>query len=184
MDALQALYEKNKEHIVAIGECGIDTHYPDGAENIELQKELFHRQCQLAKDLGLPVVIHSRDDFDSTREVVKNFVDQKIYFHCYGYGKDEISILQEACHQLRVGFCGNVTYPKAQPLRDALLACDLENIVFETDAPYLAPQVLRGKTNEPANVRYIYEYVAELLQMNLPTLAEKIEKNVKRLYSL
>lgn len=84
LSALRLLYEENKEHIVAIGECGIDTHY-DGEKHIELQKELFRRQCELAREFKLPIVIHSRSDFESTWEVVKEFREEKIYFHCFGY---------------------------------------------------------------------------------------------------
>lgn len=104
---------------------------------------MFRMQCELAKELQLPIVIHSRNDFASTFEVIKEFKDEKIYFHCYGYGAEEVKILQEYFPQIWFGFCGNVTYPKAQQLRDALLECNVGNIVFETDAPWLSPQVLR-----------------------------------------
>lgn len=184
IDSLRTLYEENKEYIVAIGECGIDTHYPDGSDNIELQKELFRRQCEFAKEVWLPIVIHSRDDFASTLEVIEEFADQRIYFHCYGYGADEIKILRGKMKRLWIGFCGNVTYPKAQPLRDALLACDMSNIVFETDAPYLSPQKVRWEMNEPAHVKYIYEFVSELKEIDLQELWEKITENVRALYHI
>ena len=85
ISTLRKLYDENKEHIIAIGECGIDTHYPDGSSNIALQKELFKAQCEIAKEFDLPIVIHSRDDFESTFDVIQEFKDEKIYFHCYGY---------------------------------------------------------------------------------------------------
>lgn len=184
MDALKALYEKENTDIVAIGECGIDVHYPDGSENIELQKELFRRQCSLARELRLPIVIHSRDDFASTLEVIREYRDQKIYFHCYGYGAEEIRTLQETFSQLWVGFCGNLTYPKAENLREAIRVCKPENIVLETDAPYLSPQEVRGKTNEPAYVKHIYQYAAEFMKQPLTKFSQGIMENVKRLYGL
>lgn len=184
ISVLRKLYDENKDYIIAIGECGIDTHYPDGSNNIELQKELFRKQCEFAQELWLPIIIHSRDDFASTFEVIKDFKDEKIYFHCYGYGAEEIKILHESFPNLRVWFCGNVTYPKAQPLRDALLACDISNIVFETDAPYLSPQKIRWERNEPANVKYIYVFSAPLLHLTETQLQHQIEKNVEKLYNL
>lgn len=85
---------------------------------------------------------------------------------------------------LRIGFCGNITYPKAQNIRDALAACELKNIVFETDAPYLAPQGLRGQTNEPMNVKYIYEHAAQQLSIPLDELNDIVTRNVKALYNI
>lgn len=129
-------------------------------------------------------MIHSRDDFASTLEVIKDFAEQKIYFHCYGYGAEEIKILQNMFPNLWVGFCANVTYPKAQNIRDALAACEMKNIVFETDAPYLSPQGMRGETNEPTNVKYIYEHAAEQLRTPLAELADIVSVNVKSLYNM
>jgi len=138
----------------------------------------------LAKELQLPIVIHSRDDFASTWDVIKNYKNEKIYFHCRGYGPDEIKILQDYFPQLWIGFCGNISYPKAQLLRDSLYVTCSESIVLETDAPYLAPQQMRGKTNEPANVVYIYEYVATILDIDQQKLQESVAKNTKSLYNI
>jgi len=142
ISSLKDLYTSHHEHIIAIGECGIDTHY-DGDPYIDIQKELFAQQCDLAQELNLPIVIHSRDDFTSTWDVIKNYKNEKIYFHCRGYGPDEVKILQDFFPQLWIGFCGNVSYPKAQVLRDSLYVTRPESIVLETDAPYLAPQAHR-----------------------------------------
>lgn len=179
---LKNLYTNNKEHIVAIGECGIDTHY-DGDPYIDLQKELFAQQCDLAKELDLPIVIHSRDDFASTWDVIRNYKDQKIYFHCRGYGPDEVKVLQDFFPQLWIGFCGNISYPKAQVLRDSLYATRHESIVLETDAPYLAPQKYRGQTNQPAYVVQIYEYVASILSLDIQQLQSTITTNFQNLYN-
>jgi len=101
MQTLRSLITGNESAVVGIGECGIDVHY-DGEKNIPLQQELFRRQCQLAHEMKLPIVIHSRDDFASTLEVIKNFPDDKIYFHCYGYTAEEIRILQKTFQRLRI----------------------------------------------------------------------------------
>lgn len=102
-EKMKSLKTEIKEHsaeMVAVGECGIDVHY-DGDPHIELQKRLFREQCLLAQELHLPIVIHSRSDFESTREVIQDFKDEKIYFHCFGYGPDEVKKLQEYFPQIR-----------------------------------------------------------------------------------
>lgn len=180
LQSLRDLYIQNKEHIVAIGEWWIDTHY-DGDPHIHVQKELFAQQCDLAQELDLPIVIHSRDDFTSTRDVIKNYKNQKIYFHCRWYGPQELQKLQEYFPKFRVWFCGNITYPKAQNLRDSLTIADKDNVVLETDAPYLTPQKIRGKTNTPAYVQHIYEYVTALF----PSITTgQVQKNIQALYTI
>lgn len=179
---LKDLYAKHAEYTVAIGECGIDTHY-DGDPYINLQKELFAQQCDLAQELNLPIVIHSRDDFASTWDVIKNYKNQKIYFHCRGYGPDEVKTLQDYFPQLWIGFCGNISYPKAQVLRDSLYVARPESILLETDSPYLAPQARRGQTNEPAYVSEIYAYVASILSLNISQLQSRLADNFHKLYN-
>ena len=179
---LKNLYLENKNHVVALWEIGIDTHFDDWV-SLELQKKLFKKQCDLANELKLPLVIHSRDDFDSTMEVLQNYQDLKIYFHCRGYGPEEIKKLQYS--QLKnywIWFCGNITYPKAQNIKESLMMCDIKNILLETDAPYLSPQNLRWKTNYPANITYIYDFVAKMIGVSKDELIEKINNNFKTLY--
>lgn len=98
----------------------MDAHYPDYEKVKKLQQELFNAQCELARELALPVVIHSRDQFDDTLEIIKNYTDLKVYFHCRGYGPQELEVLHNLLPQLRVGFCGNITYPAAVQLRSSL----------------------------------------------------------------
>jgi TatD DNase family protein len=83
-----------------------------------------------------------------------------------------------------IGFCGNVTYPKAQYIRNSFAATPLDRIVIETDSPYLAPQGLRGTVNTPANIGLIYQYCAELASMNLPDFATRIQQNFCDLYRI
>jgi len=180
---LKKIYLKNKEHIIAIWETWIDTHY-EWEINLELQKELFKKQCDLAKELKLPIIIHSRDDFDSTIEILENYKEIKIYFHCRWYGNEEIKKLEKYnLKNYRVWFCGNITYPKAQNIRDSLKACNLNNILIETDAPYLSPQKLRWQTNYPKNIQYIYDFIAKELNINIENLKKQIEKNFYLLYT-
>jgi len=184
MEQLRNQYLVNKEHIVAIGEIWIDVHFPNGPETIALQKELFAMQCNLAQEFDLPIVVHSRDDFDSTLDILKNYKNQIIYIHCWSYGPEEYKILNNLFPKLFIGFCGNVTYKKAQNLRDTLAIVGDSQLVLETDAPYLSPEWIRGTTNHPANVKLIYDFVAEYKNISLQKLQIQIEKNIQNLYNI
>jgi TatD DNase family protein len=185
IDDLKILYEANKEYIVAIGECGIDIYYPGTEKQLPLQKKLFTLQCDLARELHLPLVVHVRKDFDSAFEILKNYTDLSIHFHCRSFGPEEITRLQDLkIKKLFIGFCGNVTYKNAQNLRDSLAQVPFDQLLIETDAPWLSPQTVRGMTNHPANVQYIYEFVAQQYGISIDQLCENIEKNYKILYIL
>ena len=185
---LKKLYEDNKDHVVAIGECGIDTYYPGTEETLPLQKKLFIAQCDLAKELNLPLMVHVRKDFDAGLEILKHYHDMTIHFHCRSFWTEEVETLKrwsvEMWWKLFIGFCGNVTYKSAQNLRDSLLAVPLEQLLLETDAPRLSPQVVRGTTNHPANVKYIYEFVTGLRNMPLEELSSQITKNIHDIYEI
>ncbi len=185
---LKKLYIDNKESIVAIGECGIDTYYPWTDQFLPLQKKLFILQCDLAQELNLPLMIHIRKDFCSAFEILQHYRDMTIYIHCRGFGPQELELLNrwsvELWWKLFIGFCGNVTYKNAHNLRDSLAKIPLNQLLLETDAPRLSPQIVRGETNHPANIKYIYEFVAEFLNITPEVLSQQIEKNFKAVYSL
>jgi TatD DNase family protein len=130
---------------------------------LEIQKQLFIEHCKIAREFNLPLMVHSRDAFKQTFEVLKDYTDLIIYFHCWGYGPNEFRMLNAEFKNLFVGFCGNVTYKKAEELRETLKIVPLDQLLLETDAPYLTPQIIRGETNHPANVKYIYEFVSGFL---------------------
>ncbi len=173
---------ENLEYIVAVWETGIDLHYDNSLETLEDQKYLFKLQCELARELNLPIVIHSRDAFEQTLDILKDYSDLKIYFHCWGYWPDEITILEDIFDKLWIGFCGNITYPRADNLRTSLRAIKKANILMETDAPYLNVQEFRWQQNEPANVKYIYEYAAKRLWIDLEEFVSIVKKSFESLY--
>jgi Tat protein secretion system quality control protein TatD with DNase activity len=121
--------------------------------------------------------------------VVKKFPDLKVYFHCRGYTTKELEILHSwklatGNRKLFVGFCGNITYPKAQELRDCFQYCldhDIK-VLLETDAPYLAAQAIRGQQNTPANIIYTYDYVSDYFQIQKDKLKELTYNNFMELY--
>jgi len=149
-----------------------------------LQKELFALQCDFAQEVNVPIVIHSRDEFNQTIDVLQHYKNQIIYFHCWGYGPEEYRKLNDMFPNLFIGFCGNVTYKNAQALRDTLSIVGKNQLLMETDAPYLTPQVVRGQTNHPAFVEYIYEFASAYLSIPLPQFSQQIEKNFQKLYNV
>ncbi len=179
---LKQQIQKNPDHVVAVGEAGIDLHYEWAQDTLELQKKLFDEQCKLAEELHFPLIIHSRDAFDETFDILKNYKKLKIYFHCRGYNPEQIQQLQDYFPHLRIWFCGNTTYKKAENLRDSLKATDINKLLLETDAPYLSPQAVRGQRNQPAHITHLYDYVAELLGISLQDLQTTVKKNFESLY--
>jgi len=174
--------------IVAIWECGIDFHYFDflkdwqtKEEVIKQQEELFILQLDLAKKYNLPVVIHSRDAFYETCEILENYKNLKLYFHCWGYGPKEIEYAQNKFENIWFGFDGNITYKKADNLRESVKKAKLNTILLETDAPYLSPQIVRKEKNQPANVKYVYDYVENLIGKDIK---EKVKLNFEKFYNV
>lgn len=170
IDVLHMLIEENRKSIVAVGECGIDAHYPGYKQHQDLQRYLFFQQCQLAKDCWLPLVVHSRDAFEETVNVLARFADLPIYMHCRSYNLEQILSVIERFSHLWIWFCGNITYPNATALRESLLSLNTHPrygtdvfLLLETDAPWLAPQWYRGKKNVPAYIPVLYKYVGLFL---------------------
>jgi len=178
---LENMYVENKEYVVAIWEIWIDVHY-DWKQNIELQKELFDKQMKLARKYNLPVVIHSRDDFDNTYGILENYKDLKIYIHCRWYWPQEIAKVQNNFPNLWIGFCWNTTYPSAENLRNSLKLIELDKLLIETDAPYLPVKKFRGQTNTPAMITYLYDFISDFLWVERIELEKIVEKNFDRLY--
>lgn len=183
LDELEKLYEENKEYIIAIWECGIDLHFPDNP-TVEIQQNALKLQAELARKLNLPLMIHSRDWFSETMEVLSDFSDLKIYFHSRGYWPDELTEAEKTFPNLRLWFTNVIEYPSASNIREAIRNIKTAKILTETDAPFLPPQSMRGQQNEPAYVTYVYEKLCELLKINKDELEKLIEENTKSLYNL
>ncbi len=181
---IKEIYQDNSPYICAIWECGIDTHYPDTQHTLEVQKILFAEQCKIASELDLPLIIHSRDWYQETMEILSAYKKITCVFHCFWYGLSEAKSIMDTFPNAYFGFDGNITYPKAQSLRDAFVSVPLEKILLETDAPYLAPQGLRGTINTPSSMKTIYAYTAELRWEEHDSYVSEIQKNVERFYRL
>jgi TatD DNase family protein len=186
-DTLISLYESYSNHdmhIVAIGECWIDLHYEWSRDSLLMQQKLFAWQCQLALQLGLPLVIHSRDAFEETMIVLRDFPDLVVYFHCRWYWKDELEQVLSSFSTAYIWFCWNVTYKNSAALRESLSLVPVDSLLLETDAPYLTIQEKRGQFNAPDFIWHLYKYVAEYLSLDCDDLIDITGDNFRRIYQL
>lgn len=174
---------ENLEYIVAIGECWIDLHYPNSDETLEIQQLLFIEQIKLAKKYKLPLVIHARDAFAQTLEIIQDYPGLKIHFHCRSYTPVEAQKLIKSFPGLYIGVCGNVSYKKAIDIQESLEVIPHNRLLIETDAPYLSPQEVRWEKNTPVNCKYIYNFIAEYLHLGVDNFANQIEKNFQAMYN-
>ncbi|HYY03301.1 MAG TPA: TatD family hydrolase [Gaiellaceae bacterium] len=163
---------------VAIGEIGLD-FFRDYAPR-EQQRRLFSEQLDLASELGKAVIIHTRDADEETAEVLERF-DGPVVLHCFS----SPGLLPVALERgYYVSFAGNVTYPKADELRAAAARVPLNRLLVETDSPYLAPQPVRGKRNEPAHVVHTVAALADLRGEDPAALAGQIDANASAVFAL
>ncbi len=169
--------------VVAWGEIGLDYHYDHSPR--EVQREVFRRQLRIARSLNLPVVIHSREAKDDTIAILREELD--VYeragvLHCFGGN------LQMALDAIDLGFlisfAGNLTFKKAQDLRDIARQLPLDRLLVETDCPYLTPVPFRGKRNEPARVVETAKCLAELHDRQVNDVGRITSENFARLFGV
>jgi len=163
---------------VAVGEIGLD-FYRDYAPR-HAQERLFAEQLDLARELDLPAVIHTRAAADATADALAGFAGT-VVLHCFS----EPALLPVALDRgYYVSFAGNVTFPKAVELREAATRVPADRILAETDCPYLAPQPVRGRPNEPAYVAHTIAMLAEARGVPTEELAAAIDANAARAFAL
>ena len=172
------------ERVRAIGETGLD-YYRDGAPREE-QRRAFVGQIEIAIELDLPIVIHARDAEGSSEAIDEIFATldaragaQPVILHCFSAPQ---RVEDAAVRGWYCSFAGNVTYPSAEPLREAAAQVPAERILVETDAPYLSPQEVRGKRNEPANVALTARALAAVRGVSYEELERTVEANARTLF--
>ncbi len=166
------------ERAVAVGETGLD-FYRDYAPR-ERQRDLFARELELAAELGKPVVVHTREADEDTAAALAGFPGT-VVLHCFS----SPALLPVALERgYYVSFAGNVTYPKAEELREAARRVPAERLLAETDSPYLSPQPRRGHPNEPANVVHTVAALAEARGEEPGLLAERLDANAAAAFGL
>jgi TatD DNase family protein len=178
LDRIAELLEENA--VVAVGETGLDYHYDNSPRGV--QRRLLGQQVQLAADLGLPVVVHSRDADDDTISMIRSLEGEVLgVLHCFAGGAELLEAGIEAGWM--ISFSGLVTFKNYEG-QDLVRAVPLEQLLVETDSPYLAPVPHRGRRNEPAYVRDVAAGVARLRGLELDELARITAANALRFYGI
>ncbi|MDO5518668.1 MAG: TatD family hydrolase [Clostridium sp.] len=156
-------YIKNNDKIVAIGEIGLDYYWEENPSK-EVQKEVFRKQMNLARELDLPVVIHDRDAHQDTLEIIKEFPEVTGVVHCFS-GSVEFA---KECIRLGyyIGFTGVVTFKNAKKVVQVAKEIPLDRMLVETDCPYMAPEPNRGKRNKSDYIEYIINKIADIRQID------------------
>ncbi|MBO4319623.1 MAG: TatD family hydrolase [Treponema sp.] len=182
--------------LVAIGECGLDHHWnvngPDGRDEADFnddllrgEREMFMMQIELAKDMNLPVIVHSRDAYSDTLSCIDEAGYHNGIIHCYSYGIDEAREFLNRGWYIALG--GAVTYTKKSKMElmhQLLTFIPDDRILLETDAPYLSPVPLRGQKNTPLNICHTYEFIAGHRGVSVEKLSADVDENVRRLFKL
>ncbi len=170
------------EKVVAIGEIGLDFHYDNSPRDV--QRKWFREQLKLAKELDLPVTIHSREASQEVFDMIKEEQDGSLrgVMHCYS---DSVELAKE---YLKIGFyislAGPVTFKNSRVAKEVAKIVPIDKLLIETDSPYLTPEPNRGKRNEPSYVRYVAAEVAELRDMSYDDLVSATNKNAKEFYGI
>lgn len=168
--------------VVAIGEIGLDYHYDFSPR--EIQKVAFREQLKLAKKHKLPVIIHNRESDADLIKIFEEEVNENLYgqFHCFN-GNYEMA---RRVVELRsfVSFTGNITYPKNDNLRKILQKIEPENLLLETDSPFMSPHPYRGKTNKPSNLKIIAEKIAEIHSLTFDDIIRTTNFSAYKLFKI
>ena len=168
--------------VVALGEIGLDYHWMEDPK--EVQSAVFRRQIAIAKEMHLPISIHTREAIEDTYQILKEekITDIGGIMHSFsGDGEWAKRFLELGMH---ISFSGVVTFKKALDVQEAAQVVPIDRLLVETDAPYLAPMPYRGKRNEPGYTRYVVEKIAELRQMSFEKVAKQTYINAEKLFNL
>lgn len=170
-----------REKIVAAGEIGLDYYWDK--ESHDLQKKWFIRQLELARKENMPVIIHSREAAADTFQIMKQHAQgMKAVIHCYSYSAEMAAEYVKMGYYIGVG--GVVTFKNAKKLKQVVKEIPLENIVLETDCPYLAPVPFRGKRNSSLYLPYVAEEIAAIKGVTAEEVIQQTEENSRKLYNL
>ena len=179
-DDIYVLSQQLKEDkVVGIGEIGLDYHY--GKEDIDQQKDLFRKQMKIAEDINMPVVIHSRDATADTIEILKEFPKVRGVIHCFS------GSVETAHEYIKMGYVlgiGGVVTFKNSNLYKVIENIGINNIIFETDSPYLTPEPYRGKKNSSKYIPIISKKISDIIGIDEKIVAKKVYENTINLFDL
>jgi len=179
-----SLFKKffDKKKIVAVGEIGLD--YYRNISSKDNQKKLFIRLLKEAGTRHLPVIIHNREAHEDTLSILQDIIGPEIkgVMHCFS--GDKIFLAKCLDAGLYISFTCNITFKNSERLREVVKSVPLERLLLETDSPFLAPQVFRGRRNEPSYIRYLAEEIAGIKNLDFEKVAEVTTENAKALFGI
>jgi TatD DNase family protein len=175
---------KSSGKVVAWGEIGLDFYYDHSPRDIQV--EVFRRQIKIARQLDLPIIIHSREADDETVKILTEECSDESFrggiMHCFG---GTAAMAQELMNiGFLISFAGNVTFKKAENLREAARIVPLDKLLIETDCPFLAPIPFRGKRNEPSFVVNTANFLADFYEVEIETLANQTTRNFLEFFKI
>lgn len=170
------------DKVVAVGEIGLDYHWQE--PEVHVQKMWFERQMELAREVKLPVIIHSREAAKDTLDMMQALNAGEIggVVHCFSYTKETARECLEMGFYFGIG--GVITFQNAKKLKEAVEYIPIENILLETDSPYLAPEPNRGKRNSSLNLPYVAREIAAIKGMTYEKVVEVTERNAQRMFRI
>lgn len=180
LNILEELSQHNK--VVAIGEIGLDYYYDFSPK--EIQIEAFTAQIELALKVNKPIIVHNRDANDDIMNIIRKYKDSNLraQFHCFAGTLDDAKELIRLGHF--ISFTGNVTFKKAETLRNLVSKIELENLLLETDSPFMTPVPHRGKRNEPSYLPLIAETIADIHNLGIDDVSRTTNFNVYKLFGI
>ncbi len=174
---------RSSKKVIAWGEIGLDYYYDHSPRDVQVAT--FRRQIRTARELGLPIIIHSRDADDETVEILTDECSYDGFrgiMHCFGGTAPMAKALMKI--GFLISFAGNVTFKKAENLRDAARVVPLDRLLVETDCPFLTPVPFRGKRNEPSYVVHTAQFLADMYNVKVSELADRTTRNFLDLFKL
>ena len=171
------------ENVRAIGEIGLDYYYDNSPRDIQIQ--VFKKQIELANKLKLPIVVHSREAAKETFDIISSYKekykDLKFLIHCFSQSVEMMrEYVKMGCY---IALGGVVTFKNSKVPKEVAKEVPLENLLLETDCPYLAPEPMRGKRNEPMFIKYSAQKIAEIRGISLEELLKATDENTRRFYN-
>ena len=168
------------EKVVAIGEIGLDYHYTK--ENKDIQKRVFITQLEIAKSLGLPIVVHDREAHGDVLEILKAQKANNVLLHCYS---GSVEFMKECCALgFKIALGGVVTFKNAKEPKEVAKEIKLEDLMLETDCPYLAPHPFRGQENSPKFIGFVAKEIANLRNIPYDSVVKQTTQNAREFFNL
>ncbi len=180
---IEEIATKNKEKIVAIGEIGLDYYWEKEYAQRELQRKAFIKQIEIANNLELPIVIHTRDAVEDTLKILKEHsVNRKGVFHCCPQNRE---LIKQALNlDFYISFAGPITFKSSKNAEEMINLVPNDKILIETDSPYLAPEPVRGARNDPRNVKYIAQKIAQAKKLPVEEVEKMTYENTCKIFNI